>query len=128
MWNIYAATCLFILLSGCGQKAQENAQAIIALPSDVKQIQQDMNQLRQDVLQIKSQLSMLESEAATTKKQIEQLGSERDKVVDTVSSILKFVGMVSLILMLYGPVRNLIIRSLFRVFPYKPRRFDKDDK
>lgn len=124
MRNIYSATCLFFLLSGCGQKAQE----IMEVPSDVKQMQQEVKLLGQEVLQIKSQLAMLKSESAATKKQVELLGHERDKVVDTASSILQFVGIVSIILMLYGPVRNLIIRSLFLILPYKPRRFDKDDK
>ena len=84
-----------------------------------KQREQEIKDAKDDINQLKDQVKVL------TDTVTEDIKKDED-FADRMTWWLWVIGIGGFVVIVFSPLRNLIQRVLFKIIPYKPRRFDKD--
>ncbi len=108
--TIFFSIFLSIILCSCDKVEEINTTI-----QDVKQIKEDAKEYKEEVKRLKE-----------TVQEQKSVIEESEGFIQKIQWIVWIAGIGGLILLFYSPFRNLVQRTLFKVFPYKPRRFDKD--
>ncbi len=85
----------------------------------VNSVDEKAERANEEIVKIKKKLEEIEKKAA-------EEAARRTELEDGIEWGIWLVGAITLILLVLSPVRNIILRIIFKTSSYKPRRFDKD--
>lgn len=133
--------CLILFLFGCG-KIEEAGVAIKqagVATKDIESIKEERKKVEEKLRRIEAEQRLqsdkaaaatkqVEDKAAVAKQRIEELEKRNNSAIDGIKWIVVLIAVGGFLSILYKPSRNLLQRSLFKNFSYKPRKFDKDKR
>lgn len=131
-----AILAISLMCTSCGYekatKALNEVEEVKKEMDDVKNKLAIANEVaekaQKEAVKAQNEAEKAKKEAANAKQQIAEIIKEKNDVFGVLSFSLGLLGFISLVVMSYSPARNLFIRGIFRLIPYKPRSFRREDK